>query len=167
MNIRPDLLMRQASAAKHIKDALQAYEDEDLTIDTIEGQTDFVSLVDALMASIAEDESLVAGIKVREGELDERKDRLSTRVKKKRSIVERALLLADMSKLQRPEYTLSIRAGQQRLDVLDEALIPPTYFKQPAPVLDRAALNEALKNGESVIGARLSNGETSLAIRRK
>ena len=48
-----------------------------------------------------------------------------------------------------------------------EALIPAKFWKPQDPKLDRAAVAEALKAGETVPGASLSNGGLSLSIRVK
>jgi hypothetical protein len=165
--MRPDILKQQAVAAKHIKDALEGYDDPELTLDSIEGETDFLSILDQIMSGIADDEMMVEGIKSRQAELNERKERLSFRIEKRRKLVENALLMADLQKIERPEYTLSIRKGQQQLNVYDEGSIPQDYYKQPPPTLDRMLVRTALKDGFDVPGASLTNGQPSLSVRRK
>ena len=167
MNIRPDILRQQADAAKHIKDALSSYDDHELVIDSIEGETDFLTLLDRIMSAIADDETMIEAIKLREAELRERKERISFRIEKMRKLVEGAMLHADLRKIERPEYTLSIRAGTPQLNVYDEGQIPQDYFNQPPPVLDKTLLRNALKDGGDVPGVSLTNGQPSLAVRRK
>lgn len=165
--MNPKLLEQHARAAQAIRSALEAEADEDLTLDTIEGQTDFLEMLDRLMADICNDEMMIAGIAARQDDLAQRKARLSERIKRRRSLIERAMLTADMKKIERPEYTLSIRNGVPQLNVYDEAAIPPAFFKQPPPVLDKAAIKKALSDGESITGASLNNGQPSLTVRTK
>jgi hypothetical protein len=47
----------------------------------------------------------------------------------------------------------------------DEVSIPMLYYKQILK-LDKTMLKDAIKNGETVPGAELSNGGMSLVIRR-
>lgn len=165
--MNPKLLEQHARAAQAIRSALEAEADEDLTLDTIEGQTDFLEMLDRLMADIGNDEMMIAGITARQDDLAQRKTRLSERIKRRRLLIERAMLMADMKKIERPEYTLSIRNGVPQLNVYDEAAIPPAFFKQPPPVLDKVAIKKALSDGESITGASMNNGQPSLSIRTK
>ena len=62
-------------------------------------------------------------------------------------------------------HTASIRAGSASVIVTDESAIPAEYMRQPPPQPDKAALARALKNGASIPGAVLRNGEPGLTIR--
>lgn len=63
-----------------------------------------------------------------------------------------------------PHSTVSIRNNPPSLYVVDEAKIPADYFIQPAPLLDKVALKNAIKDGEMVEGAKLVQNQ-SLQIR--
>lgn len=167
MSIHPDILKQHAEAARLIRQSLSEHDDEELTLDMIEGETDLFPILDRIMSSIADDETMIEAIKAREAELKARKDRIGKRVETMRTLVERAMLTADVSKIERPEYTLSMRKGTAQLSVYDEDQIPADYFKVPAPSLDRTALKNALKDGTDVPGASLTNGQPSLSVRRK
>ena len=41
----------------------------------------------------------------------------------------------------------------------DEGNIPEEFFKQSAPILDKQALREAIKNGKKIAGAELIQTE--------
>ena len=62
--MNPKLLEQHARAANAIRSALEAEGDEDLTLGMIEGQTDFLEMLDRIMADIGNDEMMVAGIAV-------------------------------------------------------------------------------------------------------
>jgi hypothetical protein len=165
--MNPKLLEQHARAAQAIKAMLASEQDEELTLDMIEGETDFLSLLDRIMDGVADDESMIEAIKIREAELKARKQRIEARISRARQIVEQGMLQADLTKIERPEYTLSIRKGTPQLNVYDESAIPADYFKLPPPVLDKPALKAALNDGYPVPGASLNNGQPSLSVRRK
>jgi hypothetical protein len=49
--------------------------------------------------------------------------------------------------------------------ITDEHAIPQAFWRPQPPKLDRKAIGEALKAGQAVPGAQLSNGGTTLAIK--
>ena len=49
--------------------------------------------------------------------------------------------------------------------VTDEAAVPEPFWRPQPPKLDRRALAEALKTGQSIPGATLSNGGTTLSLK--
>lgn len=55
----------------------------------------------------------------------------------------------------------------RRVHVTDEALIPVTLMRQPAPKPDTEAIRRILTNGGEVPGAVLSNASPTLTIRSK
>jgi len=59
-----------------------------------------------------------------------------------------------------------MKAVPQKLIVTDESQIPTRFFKPQPPKLDRKELLDALKIGETVPGADMSNGGTTIQIRR-
>jgi hypothetical protein len=50
---------------------------------------------------------------------------------------------------------------------VEQSLIPPIYWTRPDPVLDKRAVAEAVKNGEVIPGAVLSNAAPALSVRFK
>ena len=110
MSIHPDILKQHAEAARLIRQSLSEHDDEELTLDMIEGETDLFPILDRIMSGIADDETMIEAIKTREAELKARKDRIGKRIETKRALVERAMLTADVSKIERPEYTLPMRS---------------------------------------------------------
>ena len=66
-----------------------------------------------------------------------------------------------------PTATLSVRAGTAKVEITDEKIIPAIYWNRPAPILDKRAVSDALKAGEAIPGAVLSNAAPSLSVRFK
>lgn len=141
-------------------------DDKDLLADTIEGQTNLREAIAAVMAGIDEDELMLHGINEMGKALGARSSRIKARVDRRRAAIERGMTVAELSKLELPQCTLSIRRVPPSMHITDESKIDRAFWKVQAPTLDRNALKEALKNGVQSDGAHLDNGSQTLAIRR-
>lgn len=163
--MQPRDLIIEAELAGQIRAALAEHEDEELFIDCIEGETRLFELVDRIMEDDAEDDARIAAIKIRQDDLRERKARLEKRQKVRRSIVQAALDTAGIRKLERAEYTASLRAVPPGVEIIDPDALPDAlvHIKREA---DKTAIKKALGEGP-VAGARLTNGGETISIRRK
>jgi hypothetical protein len=74
---------------------------------------------------------------------------------------------ADLRKIEQPDFTASARAGAPALLVVAESEIPERYWLPQPPKLDRQCLLVALKQGDDVTGAQLSNPKQVLSVRTK
>lgn len=160
--------IRHAEAVAKLKESLGALaaDDPDLMADSIEGETGFYEAVDAIVAGMDDDQILLDGIKARKDELASREARIKKRVEYRRGLIEQMMAVSGERKIERPTFTASLSARPVKPVINDEAEIPSQFWKSK-PVLDRTALNNALKNGESVPGACLDNGGESLTLRWK
>jgi len=59
------------------------------------------------------------------------------------------------------------KEGAPGLGVSDAGAVPADYWLPQPPQLDRQKLKQALKEGQSVSGALLDNGGTSVSVRVK
>lgn len=164
-------LHRQIRAATILRESIRASgeDDEDLIRDMIEGETTLHEMIDRVIASMDEDEILISGLADKITDLSERKRRLDDRIGRKRSMLEQAMVVGEIQKLECPTCTLSIRATPPKLVVEDEAAIPAKFWKAVAPTLDKKALGDALKEEGAgpIPGVSLSNGGISLTKRNK
>jgi hypothetical protein len=164
-------IAREIAAAKALRDQIatlvaDAAADETWINDTLEGEVDFETIVTRLVDAIEEDKSVLVGIKERSEQLKERKARFDRRIEACRTLLLTALQTSGRDKLRTSSGALvSLKAVGPATVVVDESAIPARFFKQPPPVLDRVALLAALKDGEEVTGAALSNGGQTIAIR--
>lgn len=161
-------LSREVEAAAILKESIAAAcaDDADLLIDMIEGETGVFEIVDALLLADIADDGMLDGIAGAIKALQERKERFDHRIKTRRALIERALLILDLKKVERPTATISLANRAPKTEVDDEAAIPSEFF-DTKPVLAKKRLDEALKAGREVPGAHLSNGSQSLTVRRK
>jgi hypothetical protein len=141
--------------------------DERTLADTVEGLTDLHDILNAIIRSALFDEALLAGLKGRIAEMQERSARLEDRASKRRQIARDVMIETEIKKIAAPDFTASIRAGTHALVVVDEKAIPKNFWEPRDPRLNRAALLAELKDGGSVGGVELSNPEPVLSVRTK
>ncbi|MEO8895701.1 MAG: siphovirus Gp157 family protein [Rhizomicrobium sp.] len=139
--------------------------DEDTLADTLEGITQLPDLITQIVRSGLEDEVLFNALKQRMEEMQARLTRLKERHDKKRAMAAWAMSHAQIPRVQAPDFSLSLRPGSQRLEIQNEALVPPLFFVPQPPRLDRAGLSSCLKRGETVAGAVLVQGEPTIQVR--
>ena len=96
--------------------------------------------------------------------LSERKSAIENNVRNLKSYLQDQLDKCGKSKIKGEIFTVAIQNNPQSVDVLDESLIPSTYFIQQAPKLDRKELLTHLKAGEEIAGVTIKRTK-SLRIR--
>lgn len=141
-------------------------DDDTLRHDMVEGETGLFEAVEAAIAEIDECEIIGVGLDAKIGELEARKKRTEARVDRLRGLIEQAMLIAELPSMKLAVATLSVKAVPPKPIYEDEAAIPADYWRQPDPVLDRKKIAEAIKGGATIPGVSLTNGTTSLQIRR-
>lgn len=164
-DIAADRLRREAEAAASLIQHLSS-DDVELNHDMVEGETSFLEAIDFALAEIDECEITIAGCKEKEAEIAARRSRAERRKDTLRGLIEQAILVADLPTVKRPTATITVKNLPPKYMIEDEAAIPARFWKQPEPVLDRAALSSAFKDGEDIPGVGQTNGSTSLTIRR-
>jgi len=169
--------MNNLSQSVHVHNELRArllrefpdlHEDEAALIDTLEGISDLNDAIVAVWESAADDDAMCAAIDDRIKTMKERFDRICLRSQRKRAIIQEAMEEAGIKKIESAVVTLSIRNNPAKVIITDDALIPEQFHKvKTIESIDIAAIKEAMKDGQVVPGATLSNGSQSLAARVK
>lgn len=157
---------------RHIEQAMAAIlrdypwlsDDEDFRRDVLDGQTSGMETLRKIVIALAEADGLAAGIAGTIEQLSERRKRHERRAETLRSLAYRIMAAADLTRVTLPEATLSLRPAPPKVVITDEASIPPVYLRTRIEP-DKAAIRDALKSGEPVAGAALSNGEPALSVR--
>jgi hypothetical protein len=161
-----DELRRQAEAARGLLDGL-ATDDDDLRHDMTEGETGLFEAIDAALSELDECDVTAEGCSAKIAQMEARKKRAEARRERVRALIEQAMLIADLPTVKRPTATLTVKDVRPKPIISDEALIPATFWRQPDPELDKKAINDAAKSGKKIPGVTMSNGGTSLQIRRQ
>ena len=160
-----DKLRRQAEAAKALIQSLRG-EDEDTIHDTTEGETGIMEAIDAALAEMDECAAIVAGCKAQIAVYENRVTKFDMRAIRIRALIEQAMMIADLPTAKRPTATVTVKRTPPKPFIADESLIPARFFRSPAPVIDKTAINAAVKDGKAVPGVQMDNGGISLQIRR-
>lgn len=157
----------EIEAARRLKAKLLSMGEDDiaLTRDMIEGETrlhECISMV-ARELLVAEEETIA--VKRAMERMAERGKRHADRAEDLRGILFEAMQAAEQTTMRTPVATLSIRAGTQKVEIIDETKIPKKFLRKPPPVPDKAEIKKALEAGKVVDGAALSNAVPVLSVR--
>ena len=161
-------LTREAQAVQVLLSGLKELigDDEAFAADVIEGQTNFVEIVNAMILDHGADKAAVAGLKGFIDTLKARKERLEYRIEKRRQLLLGAFLMAGIKgSLRCAAGSAGTANTSPKVVEIDAKKIPDEFWITPEPELDRKALLAALKEGRKIPGAELSNGGVSISIR--
>ena len=104
-------------------------------------------------------ESEVKAFKDEEKRLADRRKTLENEVKNLKLYAEQSLKATGQRKIDAGLFKFSIQKNPASVNVTDEKLIPQKYYVPVDPKLDKQTIKELLKNGESVPGVELVQGE--------
>ena len=139
--------------------------DEQTLFDTIDGETELVEALCAVKESSLEDAAAIDGISRFIDKLTQRKSRLTKTMKTKDAIILSAMERANIPNIKGPLFTISKKNTAASVIINDESEIPASFFKTAEPTLNKSEIKKALKAGEEVPGASLSNGGIALSTR--
>lgn len=141
--------------------------DDETLRDTLEGLSSLPEALSAVIRTYLDDLSVAAALGMRISDMQERLGRFEARAEKKRALVTQVMERAALKKLQEPDFTVSLRAVPAGLVVCDETAIPADYWKPQPPKLDRKGLLATLTAGQTIPGAALGNGGTTISVRTR
>lgn len=159
-------VVKELKDALHLKDALTECDDPEIILSAIEGETDLCEAICALDAETFDDEAVVVGIKAAEQKLKDRRERIEKSIATRRNVILMAMERAGIDTIRTPLGTLTKKAVPSAPLVADESLVPARFWTPQEPKLDKKAINDAVKAGESIPGVGMTNGGVSLQIRR-
>lgn len=141
-------------------------EDEELRLDTFEGETDLFAIVTRALDARQEAIGMAEGVKARMNDLATRKARFEKKSDAMKRLIQSLMVAAGQDKLMLPEASLSITAGRESVNVLDVEALPQGYYKTERKA-DKTAIKSAILAGEEIPGAELVLGDEGLTIRTK
>ena len=141
-------------------------DDQQLLADMLEGETDLHEFLTGVVRRMCEAEALASGIGNLLVDMRDRQRRFYERHDAMRALAFKLMQQAAVKKVELPQATLSIRAGQPKVIITDETVLPPNCVRIKREP-DKVAIREHLARGEPVAGAELSNSEPVLAVRVK
>ncbi len=108
-------------------------------------------------------EGQVVAIKTEEKRLAEKRRSLENNIKRLKESLQDAMLLNDKKRIETELFNFNIQKNPPSIRVIDEEMIPKSYYVEQSPKLDRRALISELKESD-IPGVELTQGE-SLRIR--
>lgn len=139
-------------------------DDEELRLDTLEGETDFHRLMMRLVGRKLYAREMATGAKTRKADIAERQARFERQEEGFDALIKSLLQAADLPKLVLPEATLSITKPRTKVSVFDLNELPQGFFERKART---AEIKAALERGEEIPGAELALGDEGLMVRTK
>jgi len=141
--------------------------DEQLLADMLEAETGLHEFLIALMRrALIDDDTVVRGTEAIMAEMKARRVRYELRIEAARTLAFKLMQQANVRKIELPIATLSIRAGQPRVIITDEAALPEHCIRVKREP-DRVLIKDLIGQGVPISGAELSNAEPTLAVRVK
>ena len=143
-------------------------DDERLMLDLIDGEAegDPFAVIDRLVAAAVEAADLAELANVRATELAERKARFSRRNERLRGVVLDMLEALGVTRLERAQYTASIGNGPAKVIVAEDAVLTDEYVRITRTP-NKTAIGDALKTGEIIEGAVMSNPQPRLTLKTR
>ena len=167
MNLQTTIPLIQAVAAQ-LRDMLGEDFDTETFLDTLDGETDALDLIDRLIAEALDAEALSDALEAQEAAMRARRDRLKAKGDAMRKALLAVLDATGEKKVQRPRATVSRRAGTWRVEIYDPDVIPSQLRTVKQVVTpDRRAIKAMLDDGEPVPGAELVRGPDGITVRVK
>lgn len=161
-----------AQIEREIENLIASYpelaEDETLRADMIAGSTQAEEVLSKIVDRMQEAETMASAIAKRINDLDARQKAFDRRGDAMRKLAFRIMEAASLRKMPLPEATLSIRAVAPSVMINDLAQIPAEFtITKTETRPDRDKIKDALKAGQEVPGACLTNGGATLAVKVK
>ena len=152
---------------ERLRKAFPELEDDlDLLADSIEGQTDFDQLCDAILAQFIERLAMREGVKSHIEAMEARAERFGKAADVFKGLLRDLVEASGQTTVRRPLATMSINKGRAKL-VLDSDFNAQGYMRIPAPEPMRADIAAALAAGDEIPGARLEPGDPTFSVRTK
>jgi hypothetical protein len=143
-------------------------DDEQLKLDMFEGETDLFSIASRLLEANENDEGIIEALEQQIGARKVRKDRAELRIERRKSAISSLMDCAHITKLPLPEATVSLRTLKPRPKVVDVDALPAGFFtEQTLRKPDHDVIADAFERGEEIPGVIVTNGGSSLSVRRK
>lgn len=143
-------------------------DDEALKLDMLEGETGLNEIVSRLLADNEDDEGTIAALDAQIDVRAIRKERLGNRIEARKKAIGSLMDCARITKLPLPEATISLRTLKPRPKIVNPDEVPDDFLTEVVTVkADMEAIKEAIERGETVPGVVMTNGGSSLTVRRK
>lgn len=165
--MRINLESVKAEIARILKEIPALAEDEQFRADMLEAETPAFETISTLADLIGDNDVIIDGLGERISGLSQRRSRYKDRNIALRKLITSIMGAGNLRKVELQQATISMRNNAPKLVGGADPETLPERFVIVELSENRAAIKEALQNGESIEGYALSNAEPSLTIRIK
>jgi phage host-nuclease inhibitor protein Gam len=130
----------------------------------VEGSTDALDVLSRITRTALDAKAMAGATGELMKEYAERKSRMERREEAMRSLAMRLMKAANLPKAELACGTISVRSTPPAVLITDETMLDDRFWRVKREP-NRSAVKDALKAGEFVAGAELSNGGETLSIR--
>lgn len=114
---------------------------------------------DGYVKVIAQMKSDQEMLKVERDRINARIKSLNNNVKRMQEVLYDVLKASGKDKVKTPLYSIWIQQNPPSVEILDEVVIPKSYWVEQLPTLDKRQLLADLKEGKEIKGAQIKQGE--------
>jgi len=162
-------LFQIAQEFRNITDVLMDSDcDEQTLADTLEGERWDLELKAQNYGFVIRNlQANAEAIKAAEVQMAARRKAIENRAQALLSRLKDGMELAGVTRLECPHFAIAVQKNPASVEVFDERQIPAEFMRQPEPPPpspDKSSIKEAIKGGQEVPGARLTQS-TRLAIK--
>jgi hypothetical protein len=147
-----------------LEDFPELADDEQLRLDTIEGETDALEIATRLVRLVNRAEGMTEAIDAEIDALKQRRKRYVEQARRARVGIQSIMTTSELRKLELPVGTVSLKRTPPSLVITDSKAIPNDFWRVKMEP-DNTAIKDALKKGQAVEGCTLSNGGETISIR--
>jgi hypothetical protein len=141
-------------------------DDEELRADTLEGEVGLNDFIGRIIRRMQDRRIFVEGVDAVMEEYTARRERAMREIEAHRALILKLMLAADLAKIELPEATVSTRKIAPAVVIDDESALPPNAITEKVTRSpNKAAIKAFIEAGNTVPGARLSNGGVGLTVR--
>lgn len=157
----------EAVRASVIADNPEVADDQRLLADLIDGETEALDIVRALIRYSLEAQMMADALSARLADLRTRKDRFERQLAMARNTAAAMLEALEWREpVVEPDFTATLGRGRVSVLITDVNALPDRLVRIKREP-DKTAIGVELKDGEIVPGAELSNGGSVLAVRTR
>lgn len=140
--------------------------DEQALIDTVEGETQAIDAIAALIRSAQEDKAMAKALKDMNDEREMRLERIRARAERREQAAYMLMSAIELRKLVQPDFTLSVRSTPWGVRIDYPEAVPDSFCRIKREP-DKTAIKAEYAAGRDVPGVTKTNGGETLAIRVK
>lgn len=141
--------------------------DQDMIADTLDGMAgEFSGKAEQILAIIKNEQHLEVALKAEAKSLSDRAKASANRVKNLKAYLASAMETMETKSINAGVHALTVRKGSQSVEIQDVDKLPSEFVEYETTVkADKNLIKEKLKLGQTVEGATLVTGKSTLLIK--